>query len=57
MHASRQIIVGVLLLTVAGASVSQAAAQTYPRRPVRFIVPYVAGGAGDIAADVWRKAW
>lgn len=27
-------------------------AQNYPARPIRFIVPYVAGGAGDIFARV-----
>ena len=52
MHESKHVILGILLLTGAGASVSQAAAQTYPNRPVRFIVPYVAGGAGDIFARV-----
>jgi tripartite-type tricarboxylate transporter receptor subunit TctC len=38
-------IAGVLFAVAAGAY-----AQNYPARPIRFIVPYVAGGAGDIFA-------
>ena len=37
----------LLFVVVAGVS-----AQSYPNRPVRFIVPYAAGGAGDIFARV-----
>ena len=37
---------GLCLLVLAGAL----HAQDYPVRPIRFIVPYVAGGAGDIFA-------
>ena len=37
----------LLFVVVAGVS-----AQNYPSRPVRFIVPYAAGGAGDIFARV-----
>ena len=51
-----------LLLAIAGAAHAQAAStgsgqtastgsgQAYPARPIRFVVPYVAGGAGDIFA-------
>src|SRR5262245_50654703 len=35
----------LVLLPVAGAT-----AQDYPSRPVRFIVPYAAGGSGDLLA-------
>jgi tripartite-type tricarboxylate transporter receptor subunit TctC len=35
-----------LLLAVTGGTL----AQNYPTRPIRFVVPYVAGGAGDIFA-------
>ncbi len=34
------------------ASASVTGAQNFPNRPIRFIVPYVAGGAGDIFARV-----
>jgi tripartite-type tricarboxylate transporter receptor subunit TctC len=34
------------------ATAAGAYAQNYPARPIRFIVPYVAGGAGDIFARV-----
>lgn len=48
MHLFSRWIAGVALLGIAGSAV----AQTYPNRPIRFIVPYVAGGAGDIFARV-----
>ena len=41
------LMVKVLLMTASGA-----VAQNYPVRPIRFIVPYPAGGAGDIFARV-----
>ena len=43
----RMAIFFFLAATAAGAY-----AQNYPARPIRFIVPYVAGGAGDIFARV-----
>ncbi len=35
-----------------GSALAQSAAQTYPNRPLRFIVPYAAGGNGDIVARI-----
>ena len=40
----------VALLTVALAPFEGAAAQDFPSRPVRFVVPYAAGGSGDLLA-------
>jgi len=49
-------LAGVLLATALGA-----AAQDYPNKPVRFIVPYPVGGASDITArliaDRLSKKW
>jgi tripartite-type tricarboxylate transporter receptor subunit TctC len=42
----KRIAIAGLWFTVAAG----ACAQNYPSRPIRFIVPYVAGGAGDIFA-------
>jgi tripartite-type tricarboxylate transporter receptor subunit TctC len=38
------------LATLALAPLAPAAAQDFPSRPVRFIVPYAAGGSGDLLA-------
>ena len=41
---------GVLAVVAGFASVSESWAQSYPSRPIRFIVPFPAGGATDAAA-------
>jgi tripartite-type tricarboxylate transporter receptor subunit TctC len=46
-------LMGVLLLGTA--SVSAVAAETYPVRPVRLIVPFAAGGGADVVARVIAK--
>lgn len=45
----RQLISGFIAAGLAGlAAVSAQAAEQYPQRPVRLIIPYPPGGAGDI---------
>ena len=47
----------VAALTIAlVASIAQVAAQSWPDRPVRIIMPYAPGGAGDAIARPWAEA-
>ena len=40
----------IFALTLALAPLGGATAQDFPSRPVRFVVPYAAGGSGDLLA-------
>src|SRR5262245_49352524 len=40
----------VLTVLAAAATLSGASAQPYPNKPIRFIVPFPAGGSTDVAA-------
>ena len=42
----------VMLIAAVTLSWGIAAAQTYPTKPVRFIVPYAAGGAADVIGRI-----
>lgn len=45
-------IVATIALVLAGTLGSIAAAQPYPNKPVKMIVPYAPGGAGDVIARI-----
>ena len=40
----------IVALTLALAPIEGTPAQDFPSRPVRFVVPYAAGGSGDLLA-------
>lgn len=46
-HAARLFLVSVLLCAASSVAAADAAAD-YPNRPIRFIVPFVAGGPSDV---------
>ena len=47
---TRALTLLAVAVTLAFAPLERAGAQDYPSRPVRFIVPYAAGGSGDLLA-------
>lgn len=59
MKSGRAVVVALLLAAVC----SPAAAQTYPAKPVRFIIPFAPGGGNDIIgralaarlSDTWKQ--
>src|SRR5882757_10906620 len=48
--AMRAVLRAVMTLGLALVSLAGAQAQDFPSRPVRFVVPYAAGGSGDMLA-------
>jgi len=56
-----RIMVAVIFAIVALLPVANASAQDFPTKPVRFVVPYAAGGSGDLLArllgDKLAKLW
>src|SRR5262245_60604426 len=47
---TRKTCVGFAFLAAALLAAGPASAQTYPSAPIKFVVPYPAGGAGDMVA-------
>jgi len=52
MNAIAKKICLIFLFVLTNGFVGVSAQQDYPNRPVKVIVPYVAGGAADITARV-----
>lgn len=49
-------LIGIIAGTVAAASIAAAAADDFPSRPIRILVPYTAGGPSDIGTRMMADA-
>jgi len=50
MITGRNVALALTVLAAVGSSANGATAQTYPSKPIRFIVPFPAGGSTDVGA-------
>src|SRR5215470_10183722 len=50
MITGRSVALGLMVIAAVGLNANGATAQTYPSKPIRFIVPFPAGGSTDVGA-------
>src|SRR5688572_24141621 len=56
MSAIRATCLALTALALAGTAAAQPASQTYPAKPVRFVVPYPPGGSNDVLSRITAQA-